>query len=145
MQESGRAGRDGKAAASVLFYTREERDRVAFRVKADAAREAAKQGPSSTQSSIRAKGESLQAVIDYCENTKICRHRIIAEYFGDKGGGTCDFACDFCKEGGVALQRRKEKGLASEEEAIEFSQREVRGVDYSQVEEGDPYDYWSQR
>ena len=50
----------------------------------------------------------------------------------------------------MALKRRKEKGLASEEMAFEFSQREVArrgdGVAASQfVEEGDPYDYWSQR
>ena len=156
VQESGRAGRDGKAASSILFYTREERDRVIYRVAADTAREANKhrgpqQHPSSTQSStVAAKGESLQAVIDYCENTKTCRHAIIAAYFGDEGGHRCDFACDYCKEGEMALKRRKEKGLASEEMAFEFSQREVArrgdGVPASQfVEEGDPYDYWSQR
>jgi superfamily II DNA helicase RecQ len=158
IQESGRAGRDGKAASSILFYTREERDRVTFRVAADAAREASRHHhhrghgpqqppPSSTQSSsITAKSESLQAVIDYCENTKMCRHEIIAAYFGDEGGHRCDFACDYCKEGGVALKRRKERGLASEEVVFEFSQRAARRGEASQfVEEGDPYDYWSQR
>ena len=47
----------------------------------------------------------------------------------------------------MALKRRKEKGLASEEVVFEFSQREARrGGEASQfVEEGDPYDYWSQR
>ena len=77
----------------------------------------------------------------------MCRHEIIAAYFGDEGGHRCEFACDYCKEGGVALKRRKERGLASEEVVFEFSQREARrGGEASQfVEEGDPYDYWSQR
>jgi superfamily II DNA helicase RecQ len=145
VQESGRAGRDGRAAASVLFYTREERDRVTLRVQADANREARKAAPTSMQSSVAAKGESLKAVVDYCENTSRCRHEVIAEYFGDQGGGQCDFACDFCKEGERALQRRKGRSLASEREALEFSQREASRVDYSQVDQGDPYDYWSQR
>lgn len=149
VQESGRAGRDGKAAASVLFYTREERDRVADRVRADAA----KNGPGcgsggSSSSAAAAKGDSLRAVIGYCEDTRTCRHEIIAAYFGEEeevGAERCDFACDYCKEGQVALRRRKEKGLASEAVVFEFSQREARRGEASQVEEGDPYDYWSQR
>lgn len=146
VQESGRAGRDGKAAASLLFYTREERDRIAGRVRADAEREMRKPGPrpSATQSGVSAKAESLRAVVDYCESTSRCRHEIIADYFGDRGGGQCDFACDYCKEG-AALERRKRRGLASEQAALEFSQRDQGTLDYSQVDEGDPYDYWSQR
>jgi superfamily II DNA helicase RecQ len=144
VQESGRAGRDGKAASSILFYTREERDRVINRVAADTARESKKHAPSSTQSSITAKEESLQAVIMYCENTKMCRHEIIAAYFGDEGE-RCDFACDYCKEGGGPLKQRKEKGLASEKAVYEYTQREARRGEFSQVQEGDPYDYWSQR
>jgi hypothetical protein len=43
-------------------------------------------------------------MVDYCENTKTCRHKILCKYFGDKvddvenmkdGKNTfCDFACD---------------------------------------------------
>jgi hypothetical protein len=49
----------------------------------------------------------------------------------------CDFACDFCKEGAVALGRRKDRGLATDEVAMEFTQRETTNV-------VDDYDYWSQ-
>ena len=74
--------------------------------------------------------QSLKQVIEYCESTSRCRHELISEYFA--GGGAeakvaetkCDYACDYCKEGAQKLRRRMEKGLADEEAAFEFSQRE---------------------
>jgi RecQ family ATP-dependent DNA helicase len=162
VQESGRAGRDGKAAASVVFYTREERDRVLFRVKADVQKEMNKKMKESVHTSaaggmpsanFKAQAESklasLRGAIDYCEATDKCRHRIIADYFGDGEKPVCEFACDFCKEGGAALKRRKERGLADEESVWKFSQRE-RSVDGGGQGNGngngavDEYDYWSQ-
>ena len=145
VQESGRAGRDGKAASSVVLYTREERDRVRSRVAFDVSKELNKKagaggGPAEramAQAQARSKAESLEKAIEYCEATDTCRHRIISTYFGDTETPVCDFACDFCKEGAVALKKRKERGLASDEAAMEFTQRETGDV-------VDDYDYWSQ-
>jgi len=53
-------------------------------------------------------------LIQYCEETRKCRHRLICGYFGEEGVPVCDYACDFCKDRN-ALSRRKELGLASEE------------------------------
>ena len=145
VQESGRAGRDGKAACSVILYTREERDRVRFRVAQDVAKELNKKaGATGTpaeramaQARARSKGESLEKAIEYCEETSNCRHKLISAYFGDGEEPVCDYACDFCKEGAVALNKRKERGLATDEAAMEFTQRETSNM-------VDDYDYWSQ-
>ena len=151
VQESGRAGRDGKAAASLVLYTREEKDRVRYLVAQDMAKEKSSQKafnhPSSSSSSgcsntrraqAGSKMASLYKAIEYCETTDSCRHRFISAYFGDLEDPICDYACDFCKEGGSALKKRKDKGLATEEAAMEFSQRERQ----TQVQESDPYDYF---
>jgi RecQ family ATP-dependent DNA helicase len=145
VQESGRAGRDGKAASSIVLYTREERDRVRFRVAQDMAKELNKKAGgrcspaerAMAEAQARSKVESLEKAIEYCEETSHCRHEIISSYFGDGEMPVCDFACDFCKEGAVALEKRKERGLATDEAAMEFTQRET-----SQAV--DDYDYWSQ-
>ena len=92
-------GVDGKAAASVVFYTREERERVSWRVRADAAKDVHR------QAQAQSKMQSFEAVTAYCETVDRCRHRLIAEYFGDESV-VCEFACDFCKEGGALLGRQ---------------------------------------
>ncbi|KAJ9664353.1 hypothetical protein H2198_000282 [Neophaeococcomyces mojaviensis] len=167
IQESGRAGRDGKAAQSLILYTREERDRTIYRVKMDISKEARHHrdggqsipgGTLSTQTQPQAQAQqrmnSLQKVIEYCENVATCRHKLIGEYFGQPTVDTqavraavsgeesgvkvigpvssksiispqvCDYACDLCKEGATSVKRRRDRGLASDEEASQFTQRE---------------------
>ena len=60
------------------------------------------------------RARSLQALIAYCENVGACRHRLIAEYFGDEGTPKCEWACDWHKDAKM-LAKMKDKGLASEE------------------------------
>ncbi|PVH98514.1 ATP-dependent DNA helicase [Periconia macrospinosa] len=114
-QEAGRAGRDGKASRCILYYGREDRDRAASMLARDQARQPQKgAGVRAQQQQLLNRGKSLQALIEYCESTETCRHRLIAKYFADEGETPCDFACDWCKDA-AALVRRKERGLASEE------------------------------
>ena len=118
VQEAGRAGRDGKAAQSLVLYTREERDRSMTRNGLDHAKDRDK-----NQATTRTN--SLQAFVGYCENTAKCRHQMIATFFGDDlSKAVCDFACDVCKEGAKKLKARKDHGLASDEDAMHFTQRE---------------------
>ncbi|KAL2002017.1 hypothetical protein VTN02DRAFT_803 [Thermoascus thermophilus] len=132
VQESGRAGRDGRAAVSLVYYNTLERDRVLDRIQRDVARFAAqtsKNGAAAASKlrSGQARLESFQKVVTYCETTTRCRHEMITEYFGDleleqmgsvssqrpprppdaTRTSPCDFACDFCKEGPRALAQRK--------------------------------------
>lgn len=140
-QEAGRAGRDGKAAACVLFYSREERDRVAWRIAKDANGRAGGGGGVDSgrgringscknknptvairEAQVRSRAASFEHLVAYCEDTVRCRHAIISNFFEDgdpaaddgKDGPVCDFACDFCKDR-EDLRARKAEGLASEE------------------------------
>lgn len=162
IQESGRAGRDNKASQSLVLYTREERDRTIYRVKMDIQKEMSKQQSKSmntlqypianarlnsqfdpspgTQPAVQAdqKMKSLQKVIEYCENTNVCRHKLITDYFGQPSlvsgaassrsiaetGVQCEYACDVCKESANCVKKRRDKGLASNEEASQYTQRQ---------------------
>lgn len=115
-QEAGRAGRDGKAAACVLFYSREERDRGAWRISKDRGAGAGSwgDGAGAKEAQGKARAKSFQKLVEYCEQTGKCQHRVISEYFGEAEAPTCDLACDFCKDT-KGLKKRREEGLASEE------------------------------
>lgn len=124
-QEAGRAGRDGKASACIIYYAREDRDRAQFMMAKDLERKknnsnsrnygSAPDGEAYVDPQTRHRAASLDALVEYCEATTRCRHRAICRYFGEEAEkAQCDFACDWCKDA-RALVQRKERDLASEE------------------------------
>ena len=114
-QEAGRAGRDGKAALCIMYYSREDRDRAIYLQNRDQQRRLnSKVSGSTDYPQAKSRAESLQALINYCEAISRCRHSMISQYFGGDDTPLCDYACDWHKDK-EALIRRKEKGLASEE------------------------------
>lgn len=143
VQESGRAGRDGRAAASIVYYNTQERERMSDRIKRtvqDAERRGVRRA--AMQQNFQAQQESFRKVIRYCEATNTCRHEMIKELFGDfefdklrssqgrsgssdavgKSGNSsspCDYACDVCKEGVEAVTARKSR-MVRESAAEDF-------------------------
>ena len=57
-QEAGRAGRDGKAARCILYYSREDRDRTQYLVNL----EASKKRPGAVPGEILGKVQSFASV-----------------------------------------------------------------------------------
>lgn len=93
VQESGRGGRDGRAAISLVYYNLVERERVCDRISRDGEPTPRYTGlsnsrPKPVSAAVKAKSqqarlESFQKVVNYCESTTRCRHEIIKEYSGD--------------------------------------------------------------
>ena len=82
-QESGRAGRDGEAARSILFFSFGDLKKINYLIA---------QKPDVNEQRI-AK-QQLNQVVDYAEGTT-CRRKIILRYFGERFTGNCA-GCDNC-------------------------------------------------
>jgi superfamily II DNA helicase RecQ len=111
-QESGRVGRDRCTARCILFYSREDVERTRYLItQAEGRRDAAgirssqrPAGMSNFDAVSRFCESANVEMVNYCENTSTCRHKMLCEYFGDTvddaanrstGRNTfCDFACD---------------------------------------------------
>ena len=82
-QESGRAGRDGEPAKSILFFGIGDLKKIDFLIE---------QKSDSTEQRIAR--QQLHQVVDYAEGTD-CRRTILLRYFGERYSGNCG-KCDNC-------------------------------------------------
>ena len=119
-QEAGRAGRDGRVARCLLFYSREDRDRTGYRITRDSRGDVAAQ---QKETQLKSRADSYQALVKYCEQAGRCRHVVIGEFFGENGVEPCKQGCDVCMDG-QGVRKRKSEGLASEEWVSTQRQRE---------------------
>ena len=109
-QEAGRAGRDGRASACIMYYSREDRDRAIAQI----ARAQAADKKGLQKGNLEGRMKSLEYLARYAEETERCRHEMVVRYFGEEEVPTCDWACDWHKDA-RKVGRRKREGLASEE------------------------------
>jgi ATP-dependent DNA helicase RecQ len=84
-QETGRAGRDGRAGKCVLFYGPEEADTLRSMLEHDASGERHR----------RAALTKLDEMVGYCETTR-CRRKYLLNYFGEEYAVENCGLCDNC-------------------------------------------------
>lgn len=151
--ETGRAGRDGHAARCVLYYSAEDKLRIQELVrKTYSSRERRAERENAVMPSQRAPN-SIDALLSYCENVRVCRHVTICEcrwrmscnlilipsrpgrYFGEKATEAdahryCDRICDVCRDP-KRTRRRREEGLVTLDfAATQAVEREVEEPDF---------------
>lgn len=101
-QESGRAGRDGNPAQSILYYATSDKDKLEFLIN--------KSGAYKQDERLESEKKAFEEMIMFCES-ETCRRLFLLKYFGEAAkyyaqyicniqffrAEICKGTCDFCK------------------------------------------------
>ena len=93
---SGRAGRDGAPACSIVYYSKSDADKKLFLINKEHESEATPDAKEKHKAVLK----SFNKLIDYCQNLS-CRRRTILQFFGETPKFTLQSgcaSCDYCKD-----------------------------------------------
>ncbi|KDE07378.1 hypothetical protein MVLG_02419 [Microbotryum lychnidis-dioicae p1A1 Lamole] len=132
-QEIGRAGRDDHTARCILYYSAEDKARITHLVsKSHSNRLHHHEQGFGNLPSQRAPN-SIEALLSYAENVRLCRHLAICRYFGEtikeeEKEVYCRRLCDVCRDPGKTRQRRDEGLVELDFEATQRAVKETKNV-----------------
>jgi len=98
-QESGRAGRDGKKAECVLYFTMKDKQKLISMIEKSADERAANRGIAlASADTHRQSIENVNKCVAFCMNEVECRRVMLLRYFGESfPKENCNATCDNCR------------------------------------------------
>ncbi|KAL3678762.1 hypothetical protein R1sor_021718 [Riccia sorocarpa] len=95
-QESGRAGRDGNPARSVIYYGLEDRSLMEFLARKPEPRQK-NQEKGDAENNVKKNVESFNQMVQYCEEARCRRQRVLAHFGENVSTSLCNKTCDSCR------------------------------------------------